>query len=69
MARRSYEYTDPTFPIQIRPDLVVRIHPMPHDLSQAEADKICRVVQAMVLPTDAPELLGEQHREDTTRDG
>jgi hypothetical protein len=54
MARRSYIYDDPTFPIQVRPDLVIRIHPMPHDLSQAEADKICRVVQAMVLPTDAP---------------
>lgn len=47
---KRYHYVDPTFPIQIRENLVVRLHPMPHDLTRAEADKICRVVQAMVLP-------------------
>jgi hypothetical protein len=53
--RRQHFEPAGIFPIQIRPDLVVRIHPMPHDLTQAEADRICRVVQAMVLPAQAIE--------------
>lgn len=38
----------PTFPIQLRDDYVIRLAPVPFDLTQAEADKICRVVQALV---------------------
>jgi hypothetical protein len=34
-------------PVQIRPDLTVRIQGLPHDLTQAEADKIARVVLAL----------------------
>lgn len=49
---RRYEFTDGTFPIQIRPDLVVRLYPIPHDLTHAEASKIARVVLAMACDTD-----------------
>jgi hypothetical protein len=34
-------------PIQIRPDLVVRVQGIPHDLTKAEAEKISRVVLAL----------------------
>lgn len=37
------------FPIPIRPDVVVRIHGMPFDLTAAEADKIANVVRAMAM--------------------
>lgn len=37
------------FPIPIRPDVVVRIHGMPFDLTVAEADKIAAVVRAMAM--------------------
>lgn len=37
------------FPIPIRPDVVVRIHGMPFDLTTAEADKIANVVRAMAM--------------------
>jgi hypothetical protein len=36
-------------PIPIRPDLIVRIHGMPFDLTTAEADKIAAVVRAMAM--------------------
>jgi hypothetical protein len=38
------------FPIPIRPDVVVRIHGMPFDLTPAEADKIAAIVRAMAMP-------------------
>lgn len=48
MARRNYDdFTGGVFPIQVREDLVIRLHPVPHDLSKAEAEKICRVIMAL----------------------
>ena len=38
------------FPIPIRPDVVVRIHGMPFDLTTAEAEKIAAIVRAMAMP-------------------
>jgi hypothetical protein len=35
------------FPIQIREDCTVRVFGLPHDLSQAEAEKISRVIKAL----------------------
>jgi hypothetical protein len=40
-------------PIQIREDVVVRIHGIPHDLTEEEAAKIARVVHALVKLPDA----------------
>jgi hypothetical protein len=37
------------FPIPIRPDVVVRIHGLPFDLTSTEADKIAAVVRAMAM--------------------
>lgn len=37
------------FPIQIRENLVVRIHNLPFDLSPAEAEKIANVVKALAM--------------------
>ena len=37
------------FPVPIRPDVVVRIHGLPFDLTVAEADKIANVVRAMAM--------------------
>jgi hypothetical protein len=37
------------FPIPIRPDIVVRIHGLPFDLTQSEAEKIANVVKAMAM--------------------
>jgi hypothetical protein len=37
------------FPVPIRPDVVVRIHGLPFDLTAAEADKIAAVVRAMAM--------------------
>ena len=39
------------FPIQIREGLVVRIHGLPFDLTQAEAERIANVVKAMAMGT------------------
>ena len=40
------------FPIQIAPDKVVRIHGIDHDITKEQAEKICRVVMAMVKPEE-----------------
>jgi hypothetical protein len=40
------------FPIPIRSDVVVRIHSLPFDLTQAEAEKIASVVKAMAMSTN-----------------
>lgn len=37
------------FPIQIRENLVVRIHGLPFDLSRAEAERIANVIKAMAM--------------------
>jgi hypothetical protein len=37
------------FPIQIRENLVIRIHGLPFDLSKAEADRIANVIKAMAM--------------------
>lgn len=37
------------FPIQIRENLVVRIHGLPFDLTKAEAERIANVVRAMAM--------------------
>lgn len=34
-------------PVQIRPDLVVRIHGIPWDMTQAEAAKLAAVITAL----------------------
>lgn len=47
MARRDYDFTDGIFPIQVREDLVIHFHPVPHDLSKAEAERICRIIMAL----------------------
>jgi hypothetical protein len=39
-------------PIQIRPDLIVQIAGIPHDLTREEAEKIARVVMAMARTPD-----------------
>jgi hypothetical protein len=38
--------------IQIRPDATVCIHPIPHDLTKAEANKLANVIMAMAEPPD-----------------
>lgn len=43
--------SDRIMPIQIRPDVIVRILDIPHDLTMAEAQKIAAVVKAMGCPT------------------
>jgi hypothetical protein len=50
--RFDTSHVSPTnvFPIPIRPDVVVRIHGMPFDLTTAEADKIAAIVRAMAMP-------------------
>lgn len=37
------------FPIQIRENLVIRIHGLPFDLTKSEADRIANVVKAMAM--------------------
>lgn len=37
------------FPIQIRENLIVRIHGLPFDLTEAEAERIANVVKAMAM--------------------
>jgi hypothetical protein len=39
------------FPIQIRENLVVRIHGLPFDLTSSEAERIANVVKAMAMPS------------------
>jgi hypothetical protein len=50
MSWQHYESQSGVFPIQIREDLVVRIYPIPHDLTEAEAEKIARIVRALAAP-------------------
>ena len=38
------------FPIQIRENLIVRIHALPFDLTVSEAERIANVVKAMAMP-------------------
>lgn len=38
------------FPVPIRPNLVVRIQNLPHDLTPAEARRIAAVVEALAVP-------------------
>jgi len=54
MKRRSETEWSPAdiLPIQIRPDLVVRIAGIPHDLTEAEAAKITAVIIAMAQPKE-----------------
>ena len=52
---------DDIFPIQIREDLVVRFAHIPNDLTQGEADKICRVIQALVKDDSRPLAQGGSH--------
>lgn len=37
------------FPIQIRENLVVRVHGLPFDLTKSEADRIANVIKAMAM--------------------
>jgi len=47
--RRSYqEPLVEIIPIEIAPDKFVRIHGIDHDITQEQAEKICRVVMALV---------------------
>ena len=46
--RNRFEQWDSVLPIAIRADKVVRVMDLPIDLTPTEADKIARVVKAMV---------------------
>jgi len=49
----KHSYQDPLveiIPVEIAPDKFVRIHGINHDISKEQAEKICRVVMAMVIP-------------------
>jgi hypothetical protein len=47
------------FPIPLRTDFVAQVH-VPHDLSQKEAQRICRLVMALIdRPKPLPEILSE----------
>ena len=37
-------------PVPIRPDVIVRLVDIPHDLTKAEAERIARIVIAMAVP-------------------
>jgi hypothetical protein len=43
----AYQASANVFPIQIRENVVVRIHGLPFDLTQSEAERIANVVKAM----------------------
>ncbi len=49
----DFESRQSIIPIQIRPDLVVRVQGIPHDLTEAEAAKIERVIKALASPSQA----------------
>lgn len=51
--------THDVIPIQIRPDLKVRIWGIPHDLTQAEAEKLSAVILAMAKPPSSAEEPGK----------
>ena len=55
----EYEAAQGIVPIEIRPGIFVRIHPIPHDLTCQEAEKIAFVVMAMVAQDTAIERLGD----------
>jgi hypothetical protein len=40
--------SDDILPVKLRPDLVVRIQGLPHDLTSAEANRLCTVLRAFV---------------------
>lgn len=48
-AMHPAQSTANVFPIQIRENLIVRIHGLPFDLSKAEAERIANVVRAMAM--------------------
>lgn len=57
------EYALVNFPIPIRADMVAQIK-VPHDLTLAEAEKIARVVMALVKvsePTKPPDMRQPAH--------
>lgn len=39
--------------IKLRDDLVVSFDNIPHDLSQREADRLCRLIQALAVSDEA----------------
>lgn len=45
----AHQVSANVFPIQIRENVVVRIHGLPFDLTQAEAERIANVVKAMAV--------------------
>jgi len=47
--RPSFQQSIDVFPIRIRENVVVQVAHLPHDLTEAEAQKIARVIQAHVL--------------------
>ena len=53
--RNQYLHNDRIIPISIRDDLLVQIQDIPHDMTKAEANKICRVVIAMAGGDDNEE--------------
>jgi len=48
MTTEEFEARLGIVPIQIREDVTVRLARLPHDLTKAEAEKIGRVVMALV---------------------
>jgi hypothetical protein len=49
IAATAHQASANVFPIQIRESVVVRIHGLPFDLTQAEAERIANVVKAMAV--------------------
>lgn len=44
-------FDDRIIPIQIRPDVTVSVFGIPHDLTETEAAKIARVIEALATKT------------------
>ena len=49
IGQTPHSATANVFPIQIRENLVVRVHGLPFDLTKAEAERIANVVKAMAM--------------------
>jgi hypothetical protein len=51
LASTAHQASANVFPIQIRENVVIRIHGLPFDLTKAEAERIANVVNAMAVVT------------------
>lgn len=46
---QAYEAETGVMTIMIRADMAVRVHGIPWDLTEVEAERICRVIRAMAM--------------------